>query len=183
MNNKVVLGAIFIVSIFVLALFIEQDYGENYDIDDLEERVRISWNFDYSSNVIHGELIKNHLIESNDKQCSFKVSDIKVIESFKGKYKVGDVFTTTGIGAHETIEERTEHLLFFKKLKVSDYPGFGDCSAQKYIHFQSIHNWCCSIVDGEHSKQLLMYDMINSEASSKRYTVDAELAFTKLRKL
>jgi hypothetical protein len=183
MNQKVVFGAMFVVSISVLALFIEQDSGTNYDIDDLEERIDITWNYDYSNNVIYGELIENHVIESNDKQCSFNVSDIRVIESFKGKYKVGDIFTTTGISAHETSEEHTEHLLFLKDLKVSEYPGFGDCNKQEYTHFQSIHNWCCSIVDGAPSKQLLMYDMINSETSSKRYTVDAEIVFIKLRKL
>jgi len=183
MNQKFILISIFIISLFSLALFVKADLSAGYDIDDLQERINIDWNYDYSSNVIYGKVLKNRFVQSNNNECAFTVSDIKVIESFKGNYKVGEVFTTTGISTHETTEDNTEHLLFMKNLSVKDYPGFGDCKDKEYDQYQSIHNWCCSIVDVDSTKKLLMYDMVNSEMASKTYTVDASIAFTKLRHL
>jgi hypothetical protein len=183
MNQKIILVLMFIISVCSLGLFVKADLRIGYDIDDLQERIDVDWNYDHSSNVVYGQVVKNHLVQSNSNACSFTVSNIKVIESFKGSYQVGDVFTTTGIGAHETTNDNTEHLLFMNDLNVKDYPGFGDCDENKYIKFQSIHNWCCSIVDGDSAKQLLMYDMVNSETASKTYTIDASIAFTRLRQL
>jgi len=183
MNPKIILASILVISFFAFALFAKDDMKASYDIDDLQERIDIDWNYDYSSNVVYGKVLKNHLVQSNNNECSFTVSDIKVIESFKGNYKVGDVFTTTGISAHETTEDNTEHLLFMQNLSVKNYPGFGECKEKQYEQFQSIHNWCCSIVDIDSTKQLLMYDMVNSEVASKTYTVNANVAFARLRQL
>jgi len=183
MNQRFILVSMLIISVCTVGLFIKADLRVGYDIDDLQERIDVDWNYENSSNVVYGKVVENHLIQSSSKECSFTVSNIKVIESFKGSYQVGDVFTTTGIGAHETTKNNTEHLLFMNDLIVKDFPGFGDCDETKYIKIQSIHNWCCSIVDVDSVKQLLMYDMVNSETASRTYTIDASIAFNRLRKL
>lgn len=148
----------------------------------VEDRAHIKWNYEYSSDVIHAVLVENSISRSNDGKCNVRYSKFRVIESFKGKLKKGEIFKATGISAHEYRDVGSEQFLLLKSFVATQYPGYGECSTEEYASYLSIHNWCCSInSDGERS--FVMYDMLNSEQSGDRYLVPVAYTFEAVRKL
>ena len=123
MNRIAALASMFMISFAVCAMFIARDVGPNYTIEDLDEIVGVEWNYHHSSNVIKGERLRRRLIESSDGQCSFYVSDFKVVEVFKGDHKVGDIFTAVDSIDDKDSEQPSSHLLFSKHINIAHYPG------------------------------------------------------------
>lgn len=152
------------------------------NFDRVEERARLNWNYDYSSDVVHAITLRNTVSRTNNGECNVRYSEFRVIESFKGTFKVGDIIKASGISAHEYTDEGTEQFLLLKPFIAKHYPGYGECSNEEYEEYLSIHNWCCSI-NTEEERSLVMYDMINSEQSGPRYLVPVADVFRELRKM
>jgi hypothetical protein len=148
---------------------------------EIVERLSLDWNYDYSSDVIHATLITNEVSQSNLGTCEVNYPTFKVIESFKGRYSAGDYFNAVGIGAHETQNESSQHLLLLNPFKANEFPGYGDCLNETYSDYLVVHNWCCSIDVSEHSS-LIMYDMLNSEMKGENYLYPTKPIFEYLRK-
>ncbi|WP_146216811.1 hypothetical protein [Glaciecola sp. KUL10] len=144
------------------------------------ERLHLEWNYKYSSHVIHAKLIESKTSISNSNKCAVNFSVFEVLESFKGGVPSGNLLQITGVNAHEVTEEGSEHLLLLIPFVADDFPGYGECSNQKYSNFLSIHNWCCSI-DTRNEHSLIVYDMINSEQKSENYLLPTEPIFDFLR--
>ena len=152
------------------------------DLEKVEDRVSLKWNYEYSSDVIHAVLISNNVSETNSGACKVHYSTFEVIESFKGGLQKGDRFRASEIEVHEVTGEGSEQFLLLKPYIAKEYPGYGDCLNEDYSDYLAIHNWCCSIdVSGERS--LVMYDMLNSEQAGKNYLIPTKSVFQHLRQL
>lgn|GEM_PF-5681922 len=145
------------------------------------EKLSLDWNYDYSSEIIHATLIKNEVSYSNADACEVNYSVFEVIESFKGAYDIGDHFKATGILAHETHYEGSQHLLMLKPFKANEFPGYGNCLNETYSDYLTVHNWCCSI-DSSKPSSLIVYDMLNSETKGENYLYPTPPIFDYLRK-
>ncbi len=150
--------------------------------DKVEDRAHIKWNYKHSSDVIHALLIENTNSTTNNDECNVRYSKFKVIESFKGELKEGEIFNATGISTHECRVKGTEQFLMLKPFVATDFPGYGNCLNVDYLSFLTIHNWCCSI-NSIKQRSFVMYDMLTSEQSGERYLVPVSDTFQALRKI
>lgn len=182
-NFKMRLVFLFCMTILVSSCQVFNPPMEKKDlsIESINKSENLEWNYGYSSDVLHAVLIRNNADKSNSNRCKVYYSEFKVIESFKGNHKVGEIIKSSGIGAHETEFKGSEHLLFLNPFIATGYPGYGDCDNQTYVDFLTIHNWCCSIDKSQ--GDLIMYDMLDSETSGDRYLVSKNLVFNYLRDL
>jgi hypothetical protein len=152
-----------------------------HDYRRFDSRVELRWNYDYSSDVIHGELLENRVVASNGDKCHVQVSVIRVVESFKGDLKQGDTFNTVGESAHDYSQVGSEHFLLLKPFVATDHPGYGECRNEDHVDFRAVHHWCCSIEKNADS-MFVMYDMANSETRNDTYMLRVLPVFEKLRK-
>jgi hypothetical protein len=145
-----------------------------------EDLIGLNFNYNYSSDVIHGVLINRGVAESNNSSCKVKYSTFRVLESFKGSMKVGATFRAIGIELHEYKDVGSEQFLLLKPFVATEFPGFGDCKNEAYAEYLSIHNWCCSINnDGE--KSFVMYDQMGEDIAGSPYLAPVKNTFKLLR--
>jgi len=174
---------IVIVFAIACAYYFSVHFRFEYDIEDIQEVINLDWQHGHSSTVVYGQVITDRYFETKDKKCSFSISDIRVIESFKGQYKKGDIFTVFGTRQRERQEEHTERLLFLEDLTLEQYPGLGDCNQQYLDDIKVMHMWCCLVIEDKGSKKLLLHDRIDSNTVTAAYPVDADIVFERLRTL
>lgn len=144
-------------------------------------RINLLWNYNYSSDVVHGMVLHKD-IPSSVENCNIKYSNVKVLESFKGKMQSEQIFKVVGVGIHESDNVGSEQFLLLKPFVATSYPGFGDCKNEDWKDYLVVHNWCCSL-EGKRLKLFVTYNMINSEEKGGNYLRTTELTFIYLRYL
>ncbi len=149
-------------------------------------RVDLAWNYSYSSDVALVRILALRRPEVDPANSELELARVAIVEPFKGPRVAGEEIEVFSIGAHELATPGTEHLLFLRMYEYSDEEIYSASARYVFERYLQVHNWCCPVVPktpGSTSRDLLLYDMVNSEERGPSYRVSAEPIFRELRRL